>query len=77
MRWLQTSCPMDSSLNKMETGGLLAGRRGGGIGVTGAAKPPLYPTGLIATRIQSWHCYLGCLAQRGTPQTRPAGESFR
>jgi hypothetical protein len=28
MRWLQTSYPMDSSLNEMETGEFLVGRRG-------------------------------------------------
>jgi hypothetical protein len=33
---------MDSSLNEMKTDELLAGRRGNGIGVTGAAQHPLY-----------------------------------
>jgi hypothetical protein len=37
MRWSQTSCPMDSLLNEMETGELLAGRKGA---VLALLEPP-------------------------------------
>ena len=43
MRWLQTFCPMTSSLIEMEIGELMTDR-GDGIGVTGADQQCVEPT---------------------------------